>query len=132
MKKLLNVSNHILGMNQLKELEERGYVVIEMPEDLKFKWAQLAPTNYPEVCNEVIQFAEDNQCEAMHLAGFPPAVSLICLDINKDYPLFYAYSERESIEVTKEDGTVEKKNVFRHKGFFRYVTDKSHLEAFKN
>ena len=77
MKKLLNVSNHTLGLNQLKELEEKGYVVVEMPEDLKKQWAQLNPTNYPEVCNSVIQFAEDNQCEAMHLAGFPAAVSFI-------------------------------------------------------
>ena len=131
MKKMLNVSNHTLGLNQLKELEEKGYVVMELSEDLKKQWSQLTPTNYPEVCNAVIQFAEDNQCEAMHLAGFPAAVTLICVDCHPDYPLYYAYSERESIEVEKEDGTVEKKNVFKHKGFYRYVTCKEHLEAFK-
>ena len=131
MKKLLNVSNHTLGLNQLKELEEKGYVVMELSEDLKKQWSQLNPTNYPKVCNDIIQFAEDNQCEAMHLAGFPAAVTLICVDCHPDYPLFYAYSERESIEVEKEDGTVEKKNIFKHKGFYRYVTCKEHLEAFK-
>ena len=131
MKKLLNCSNHVLGLNQLAELQEKGYIVVELPEELKKAWSQLKPDNYPQVCNDIIQYAEDNQCEAMHLAGFPAAVSLICLDTNKDYPLFYAYSERESIEIEKEDGSIEKKNIFKHKGFFRYVTDKSHIEAFK-
>lgn len=30
----------------------------------------------------------------------------------------YAFSQRESVEITKEDGSVEKRAVFRHKGFF--------------
>ena len=30
MKKMLNCSNHVLGLNQLKELEEKGYIVEEV------------------------------------------------------------------------------------------------------
>ena len=130
MKKLLNVSNHVLGLNQLEESKEKGFVVVELPEELKKAWSQLKPDNYPQVCNDIIQYAEDNQCEAMHLAGFPAAVTLICVDCHPDYPLFYAYSERESIEVSKEDGSVEKKNIFKHKGFFEYIRSKEQLKQF--
>ena len=130
MKKLLNVSNHVLGLNQLQELETMGYVVVELSDELKKQWGQLKPDNYPQICNSVIQYAEDNNCEALHVAGFAPAVNLICLDC-PDTSIFYAYSEREVVEVPKEDGTVEKKAIFKHKGFFRYITKKEHLEAFK-
>lgn len=130
MKNLLNVSNHTLGLNQLQELETLGYVVIELSDDLKKQWGQLNPENYARVCNDVMEYAEANNCAALHLAGFPAAVTLICMDVNEDTPVYYAYSERESVEDVAEDGTVTKRNVFKHKGFFRYVTSKKHLEAF--
>jgi len=121
MKKLLNVSNHILGMNQIKELEEKGYYIVELPEDLKTRWAQMDPDSYARTCNDIVEYAELNGVEAMHVAGFPAAVVLICMDIDR-IPLYYAYSERVSVEETLEDGSVVKKNVFKHKGFYRYKT----------
>ena len=131
MRKILNASNHVLGLNQIEELQTLGYDVVELSDDLKRQWGQLNPENYARVCNDVIEFAETNGCTALHLAGFPAAVTLICMDVNEDTPVYYAYSEREVIEVSKEDGSVEKKAVFKHKGFFRYVTSKKHIEAFK-
>ena len=121
MLKLLNVSNHVMGLEQIKELEEKGYIIVELPEDLKSRWSQMDPETYARTCNDVVEYAELNGINAMHLAGFPPAVVLICMDIDR-IPLYYAYSERVSIENVKEDGSVEKRNVFKHKGFFRYKT----------
>ena len=121
MKKLLNVSNHVMGLEQIKELEEKGYVIVELPEDLKARWAQMDPETYGRTCNDVIEWAEENGINAMHLAGFPAAVVLMCADIDR-IPLYYAYSERVSVESVKEDGSVEKRNIFKHKGFYRYKT----------
>ena len=121
MRKLLNVSNHVMGLEQIAELQEKGYVIVELPDDLKARWAQMNPDSYARTCNDVVEYAELNGIEAMHLAGFAPAVVLICMDIDR-IPLYYAYSERVSIEETLADGSVAKKNIFKHKGFFRYKT----------
>ena len=121
MKRLLNCSNHVMGLDQIKELEEKGYVIVELPEDLKKRWAQMDPETYGRTCNDIVEWAELNNIEAMHLAGFPAAVVLVCADIDR-IPLYYAYSERVSIEETLEDGSVVKKNVFKHKGFYQYKT----------
>ncbi len=94
---------------------------LELKDDLKARWAQMDPETYARTCNDVVEYAELNGINAMHLAGFPPAVVLICMDIDR-IPLYYAYSERVSIENVKEDGSVEKRNIFKHKGFYRYKT----------
>ena len=130
MKKLLNISNHVMGLEQLKELQERGYDLVELPEDLKKAWGQLEPSNYPIICNQIVDWAENNQIDAFHLAGFAPAVNLICLDMKPEFPIYYAYSKRDSVEVEIE-GQIVKKAIFKHIGFFRYVTDKSQLQNWK-
>ena len=129
MKKMLNCSNHVLGLNQLKELEEKGYIVVELSDELKSKWGQLNPENYMSVCNEIVSFMEENDCSGIHLAGFPAAVTLLCLDLNADVEVVYAYSERNTVEV-EIDGQVVKKSVFTHKGFFPYIRNKEQLKNY--
>lgn len=121
MKKLLNVSNHVLGLNQIAELQEKGFVVVELPDNLKSVWAQLTPENYLSVCNDVVTFAEENGIEGFHIAGFPAAVTALCIDLKPTVPVYYAYSERVSVEEPQPDGSVVKKNIFKHKGFYQYV-----------
>lgn len=130
MKRLLNISNHVMGLEQLNEIQSRGYDLIELPETLKTAWGQLEPNNYPIVCNEIIEWAENNNIDAFHLAGFAPAVNLICLDMKPEFPIFYAFSKRDSVEIEVE-GQIVKKAIFKHIGFFRYVTDKSQLQNWK-
>lgn len=121
MKKLLNVSNHVLGLNQLQELQDKGFDVVELPDNLKSIWGQLTPDNYLSTCNDIVTFAEENGIEGFHIAGFPAAVTALCIDIYPTTPIFYAYSERVSIEEPQPDGSVIKKNIFKHKGFYPYV-----------
>ncbi len=129
MKNLLNCSNHNLGLNQLQELQSKGYDVIELSDDLKKKWSQLTPENYVSVSNEVVEFMEANNCTGIHLAGFPPAVTLLCADLNDDIDVLYAYSERDVVEVEVE-GQVVKKSVFTHKGFYPYIRTKEQLKNY--
>lgn len=113
MKNLLNLSNHNLTEFQLKELEEKGFSVLELDTNDKKIWGQLNPTNYKETCDRILK---KYKVEAYHIAGFAPAVVYI---VNKASLCFYAYSERKSIE--KEiNGIITKTSVFEHKGFFMY------------
>ena len=129
MKNLLNCSNHVLGLNQITELQNKGYVIIELSDDLKKKWSQLTPENYVSVSNEVVEFMEQNNCTGIHLAGFPPAVTLLCADLNTDIDVLYAYSERDVVEV-EIDGQVVKKSIFTHKGFYPYIRTKEQLKQY--
>ena len=129
MKKMLNCSNHVLGLNQLKELEEKGYIVVELSDELKSKWGQLNPENYISVCNDIVNFMEENDCSGIHLAGFPAAVTLLCIDLNADVEVVYAYSERNTVEV-EIDNQVVKKSIFTHKGFYPYVRNKEQLKQY--
>lgn len=127
MKNLLNCSNHVLGLNQIAELQNKGYVIVELSDELKQQWGQLNPENYAEVCNNVVEFMEENNCTGIHLAGFPPAVTLLCMDLNPEVEVMYAYSERDVVEV-EIDGQVVKKAIFSHKGFFPYIRSKEQLK----
>lgn len=115
MKKLLNLSNHILTEDQLNELEQMGYKTIELQQEDKQMWGQLNPQDYKAVCNQILDKYKAN---AYHLAGFPAAVVYITKVTTK--PCYYAYSIRQSTETVQEDGTVVKKNIFKHQGFYLY------------
>nr|DAK99233.1 MAG TPA: hypothetical protein [Caudoviricetes sp.] len=121
MKRMLNVSNHVMGVNQLEEIHNLGYDLVELPDNLKSVWGQLTPDNYLSTCNDIVAWAEENNIEAFHLAGFPAAVTALCIDLQPTVPVYYAYSERVSVEEAQPDGSVVKKNVFKHKGFYQYV-----------
>lgn len=119
MKKILNVSNHTLGLDQIQELASLGYQVVELPDDLKKAWAQLSPDNYHEVCNKIKDFMTEHHVDATHVAGFPAAVNYF-VKTSIVFDNYYAYSERVSVEEAQPDGSVIKKNVFKHKGFYKY------------
>lgn len=120
MKKILNISNHTLGLDQINELALMGYQVEELPEELKKAWGQLTPDNYAEVCWKIRDYMVDNHVDATHVAGFPAAVNFFLKRVTTVFDNYYAYSERVSVEETLADGSVVKKNVFRHKGFYLY------------
>lgn len=121
MLRMLNVSNHVMGLEQLEEIHNMGYDLIELPDELKARWGQMKPDNYARVCNDIVAWAEENNIQSMHLAGFAPAVVLICMDIDR-IPLYYAYSERVSIDIPQPDGSIKKDSKFKHLGFFKYKT----------
>lgn len=115
MKKILNVSNHKLTDDQINELSEKDIEVVELDELDKRLWSQLTPNNYRLIADSILnKYAVD----LYHLAGFPAAVVYVCNQ--KQNKCYYAFSERCSIEELQADGSVVKKNVFKHKGFYLY------------
>lgn len=125
MEKFLNISNHQLTDDQLKDIVDNGWELVELPDHLKAKWGSLNPFNYEDVCDEIDNFMIINRIGKALLAGYQPAVTFMVLkNSNRDdlvkYDLYYAHSERESVEEAQPDGSVIKRVVFRHKGFFTY------------
>ena len=118
MKTILNVSNHILTKEQLENLEEQNMHVVEMPDEIKTKFGNLNPSNYIDVCNDIIEYAKNEKIDTIHLAGFMPAV--VYIYSQKIFTCLYAYSKRESVETTGNNGEVIKKSIFKHLGFYKY------------
>ena len=120
MAKLLNVSNHKFTPEQVEDLKRNWDVteILELSADIKTKWSNLTPTDYKNVCEDVISEAYKlDKVPYIHVAGFPAAVC----EIVKEYPLcIYAHSERSSKEELQPDGTIKKVSIFNHKGFYRY------------
>ena len=119
-KRILNLTNHTMTGAQIEELTGKwGYEeIIELTPEDKAEWAAMDPTNYKEVCQRILS---TYQVEGIHLAGFPVAVAYVVSKFRNEFELLYAYSGRDSVEEHLPDGTVVKKNIFRHKGFFNYL-----------
>lgn len=122
MKKILNLSNHVLTQEQIAELSSMGYEIVELNAEDKQRWSQLNLNNYENVVYRIMEAEETRyNVDCFHVAGFPPAVVLA---VNTAFHLgkrsVYAYSERVSEEVHQPDGTVKKMNIFKHLGFFNY------------
>ena len=115
--KILNLSNHTLTEQQMIELQEKGYKVIELDQEDKTAWGQLTPHNYKEITNRIFDKYDVN---AFHTAGFPAGVNYavdLARKLNKQS--FYSFSVRNCVE-KKQGGVVLKNYIFKHEGFFEY------------
>lgn len=117
--KILNISNHKLTSTQLDDLKDAYGEDVEVVDlqSLKEDWGQLTPFNYRNVCNSIIGFMKSEKISVAHLAGYAPAVVYLCNF--KDFKFIYSHSVRDSVEV-EVNGVVEKRQVFKHTGWFEY------------
>lgn len=114
--KILNLSNHTLTVEQTNELDQQGYnEIVELSAEDKKLWGQLVPDTYKEVCDNILA---KYKADAIHLAGFPPATVYVALKAL--VPCLYAYSERNCVETPMPDGSIDKRYIFKHLGFYRY------------
>lgn len=116
--KILNLSNHTLTEQQMIELQEKGYKVIELDQEDKAAWGQLTPYNYKEITDRIFSKYDVN---CFHTAGFPAGVNYavdLARKLNKTS--LYSYSVRNCVEKKQADGTVLKNYIFKHEGFFEY------------
>lgn len=115
--KILNLSNHTLTEQQMIELQEKGYEVIELDQEDKTAQGQLTPFNYKEITDRIFS-KYDVDC--FHTAGFPAGVNYAvdkACKLNKIS--LYSYSVRNCTE-KKQGGVVLKNYIFKHEGFFEY------------
>lgn len=119
MNKIINLTQHPATPAQIAE----GVV------DLQDKSSLSAALNFESLPSSeevavrasiIAELAAHSGCQAAMIGGAPYLMSALEQALkNKGIQPLYAFSERKSVEVTKEDGSVEKKSVFSHLGFVK-------------
>lgn len=138
----INLSNHQLAKEQELEVLSVGATQVEVPEEIKKEWGAITPMSIGSVVDKFMKFYLNtiSKMEAdktghkhvvVHVAGQSGAVFSILnamyhYGIEDDIKLYavYSFTERESVEEVQVDGSVIKKSVFKHKGFFMYYGTK--------
>lgn len=132
---------HILNLTQHKPSPEQLEIgVYDPPIDIKEKiirlitFDKLEDLSYASMrvrANELASLAKDickpsrnihreGDCVFFVLIGGAPYFARYLEDYLISYGIepLYAFSERKSVEIIKEDGSVVKQSVFQHKGFY--------------
>lgn len=117
----------IINLTQHNETAEQAAVGVYTPNDSEVVAeirSNLNFTDIPEreeiLCKAYVlaEIASEERAEAAMIGGAPYLMgALECALKDKGIKPLYAFSVRESVEKTLPDGSVQKINVFRHKGF---------------
>ena len=120
--KALVILNHQLTEEQVKELKEKGYQeIVYLPDELKKEFAGLTPESILPTLREIHNFILRENPDAIIIQGHNTIVAYLWyICSTRGIKVLYAYSKRIVEEQKKDDGTVEKKVVFRHEGFHEY------------
>jgi hypothetical protein len=122
--KILNLTQHAATLEQIAD------GVVDLPEDARKKLSALLTFDELPSTDELIFRAEeladfaakaiqDHNCsDQVMIGGAPFFMGFLEVELfTRGLQPVYAFSKRVVEEVTKEDGTVEKKAVFKHLGF---------------
>ena len=122
--KVLVILNHTLTEEQVKELNEMGYnEIIYLPNKLKKEFSTLTPDSIMPTLRKIYNHILIEKPDAVIVQGHNTIVAYLWyLCSVRGIKLMYAYSKRVVEEIEKEDGTVEKKVVFKHEGFYDYYS----------
>lgn len=120
MERILNLTQHVATSEQL----DAG-VVEPTPEDkervrelLTFDSLPISRGHFHKRAEHLALLAKGYGITQVMIGGAPFFMSWLESALSDlDMIPVYAFSTRESIEDTAEDGSVVKRNVFRHKGF---------------
>lgn len=118
--KTLVVLNHKLLYEQIKELEQFNFDVVNITDELREKWENIEKTQkVDELSEEILKFAKDNNCENLIIQGYEPIVSKITNEFGLEN--CYYYINKKFMEQMKRlDGSILEVPVERHGGFFNY------------
>ncbi|AEP36193.1 hypothetical protein [Taylorella asinigenitalis] len=117
--KILNLTQHKATPEQIKA------GVVDLNERDRETWSKAITFNELPIAGDIekavflaCDLCLENDAKAAMIGGAPFLMSPLVDELKRigAQPLF-AFSKRESKEITKEDGTVEKVSVFRHEGF---------------
>lgn len=118
-KNTINLTQH----QATKEQKEDGVFDLQGEEKQTLVEALTFNTlpSYEVVCAAaklIAQIAAEHSCDKAMIGGAPflmrPLEDAL---MSKNITPLYAFSKRESVEETQEDGSVIKKSVFKHMGF---------------
>ena len=113
---ILNLTQHVATNEQ----KEAG--VIDVSPEHRQALTDALTINYGDSlkrkADEVLAIASYYRCQAVMIGGAPFFMAGLAAELEyAGYEVLFAFSERESVEVTAPDGSIQKRSVFRHKGF---------------
>lgn len=132
----INMSQHPWAQAQIEELEDKGYEVVTFDSETQARVKGLLTFDNLPTREEMVERAEalaeiaawyisrspegyiNNDVALAMVGGAPWFMSVLESKLRDKHVMpIYAFSQRVSEEVTLPDGTVEKRNYFKHEGF---------------
>lgn len=131
-KKILNLTQHEATEQQKEDGVIEPENKKEIQELLTFNTLPTSDEVYKRACKLAAKVIE-NDCDAAMIGGASYLMEILPVIMEKYNlsPLF-AFSERQVQETVKEDGSVEKTNIFVHKGFVKFENSKLKEEKIKD
>lgn len=134
--KILNLTQHLATpeqrlagvidldeVNRAELLDLLTFEAIPTPEDISVqahRIAQLAS----DVADQYSDIDPTFECASALIGGAPYLMPHLEVALaHQGFAALYTFSERESVETQNPDGSVTKRNVFRHKGFIPGMFD---------
>ncbi len=120
--KTLVVLNHKLLYEQIKELEQFNFDVVNITDELKKEWELIEDTQkIDELVNKILDFAKKNNCVNLVIQGYEPIVNKVINEFGIEN--CYYYENKKYMEQMKRlDGSILEVPVERHGGFYNYKT----------
>ncbi len=121
--KTLVVLNHKLLYEQIKELEQFNFDVINITDELRKRWENIEKTQeIKKLADDILKFAKDNDCINLVTQGYEPIVDIITQEFGLEN--CYYYKNKKYMEQMKRaDGSILEVPVERHGGFYNYKTN---------
>lgn len=127
MRKAINITNHELTKDQIVDLRATLGVqeedILQLSDDLKQKFSNVKIETYQRHLEEIINYAKRNLVsgDVAIVQGQVGYTYRIVQEL-KLYGVMcvFSFTDRVSTETQKEDGTIEKTNVFKHIQFIEY------------
>ncbi len=123
LKKILVVLNHKLLYEQIKELEQFNFDIVNVTDELRDKWENIQQSKkIDELTDEILDFAKKNNCVSLVIQGYEPIVTNIVNKFGAEN--CYYYKNKKFMEQMKRlDGSVFDVPIERHGGFYNYKTN---------
>jgi NAD(P)H-flavin reductase len=126
-KKVYLLLNHQPTEEQLKDLERvyGSFQIVEPDKKIKDFWANIDPElNGLERDNKALEIVADiveKKADSVWIQGESAMVYKVVKRLEyRDIPAFASTTKREAVEIKKEDGSIEKRSVFKHCRFVNY------------
>lgn len=118
---ILSIVQHDLNDGQLRGLYRAGFDVIDLPEEEIASKLKQSPSDEEELHALARAILTNHGHTNILCPGGSPAFNAIfsSMALEQGRTLWFSHSVREFKEVVKEDGSVEKKNVFKHQKFIQ-------------
>lgn len=118
---ILSIIQHNLNDDQLDGLYQAGFDVIDLPNEEIVSKLKQSPSEEEELHELADAILKNHGHSNILCPGGSPAFNAIfsAKALSQGRTLWFSHSVREFKEVVKEDGSVEKQNIFRHEKYIR-------------